>query len=105
MGRCRLEGQAGKGQICVSPGAVSCIRGWAVVGVDPVAVGVTLFAEWIFGVLYADPATVRCGQDCALHNTRTVDPQLLQSRCPYLSIFSNAVYTRRVAQSCRVQAA
>lgn len=67
MGRCCLEGQAGKGRICVSPGAISCIRGWAVVGVDPVAVGVTLFAKWILGVLYADPATVRCGQDCALH--------------------------------------
>ncbi len=50
-----------------TPGAVGRrVRGWAVVGVDPVAVGVALLAKGVLGVLDTDAAAIRCRQHCAL---------------------------------------
>lgn len=52
------KGQSGMESSGASPGAVGRIGGWAVMCIDPIAIGVTLLAEGVLGVLYADTAAV-----------------------------------------------
>lgn len=63
-------------------------------GVDPVAVGVTLLAEGVLGVLYADTAAVRCGQDSTLHSTAPWIPNTCGQAAIDHSIHSNTANTR-----------